>query len=269
MIALVPNDEGDPYDTIGRLIAPYSESVEVSPYTVGCWCVGRVAMREAIATADARYGPYGERELRISDAIRNTIGDPPDHPQDPDDFMRWMEESRANPDHPQYQWVERVNALRKELNAPYQRYLDEVEHSHPLYKQPDAECLDCHGSGLRETTSNPQGYYDYWGIGGRWDGAMIEVIREYPAGGVDFGVDGLWLTANTCVAKVYVEWLRSGKHSAPSVIVTPGGEWLEIGRHGWWGSRNDMMSQQQWNERFCEVLDQYPDHFAIACDCHA
>lgn len=48
------------------------------------------------------------------------------------------------------------------------RVRDEVTKESPGYGEPDADCEECGGSGKCMTTSNPQGYWDWWVIGGRW-----------------------------------------------------------------------------------------------------
>jgi hypothetical protein len=46
------------------------------------------------------------------------------------------------------------------------------------------------------------------------------------------------------------------------------GQWYEKGSMGWWGIVTDEIDPGEWHEEMKELLAQYPNHLAVAVDCH-
>lgn len=64
-----------------------------------------------------------------------------------------------------------------ELLAPYDENLEDCPaHEEECYcvheGKAELTCEECSGSGRYMSTSNPRGYWDYWLIGGRWQGVF-------------------------------------------------------------------------------------------------
>lgn len=65
----------------------------------------------------------------------------------------------------------------------------------------------------------------------------------------------------------YVERCRQSAISTFAVVKD--GQWMEKGEMGWFGMSTDTMTQDEWNRRFSEMLDQLPDDTLLTVvDCH-
>jgi hypothetical protein len=100
---------------------------------------------------------------------------------------------------------------------------------------------------------NPQGTWDWWGIGGRWNGVIQGATCPINSGSEDDT-----LRHNICL----VGELPPHIHAAH--IVTPDGR---LYKEKWWPENDE--NHQQWQETFRELLDQYNDCLAVGVDCHS
>ena len=108
---------------------------------------------------------------------------------------------------------------------------------------PDEACEDCHGTGQRETTRNPDSKWDWWVIGGRWNGAF---------GGKN----------ETTVGEI----LACGV--VPFAIVTPDG-WAERGEMGWFACVSNEKPPGEWEQAAKALLGRLdPAAKAFVIDCH-
>jgi hypothetical protein len=152
-------------------LAPYDENKQVEPYETACSCVGSVARCDATARATATCG---------------TLKDPR--------TSFWK-------DRPQGETEDEQDAAWKTHIAAHEKVEQEVFASHPMKDKPDLECgfylgkhwqeqIDlgklapelwgqryqdgsgCGGTGVYTTTYNPLSKWDWWCIGGRWQGEL-------------------------------------------------------------------------------------------------
>jgi len=63
----------------------------------------------------------------------------------------------------------RIEKITEVLNPIYEKIREEVK-QHPLYNKIDPECPTCEGKGTHTFMTNPNAIWDWWVIGGRWDG---------------------------------------------------------------------------------------------------
>lgn len=206
-LVLVPNDSLDVKGTVESLLAPYNEEIAVAPYKTDCWCIGGIAHRAGTDAAD--------RDVEDMDVLRTRY---------------W-----ALPDAERPTWEAWIH--------DWMAVADRVEQTHPLYQKPDPQCEDCHGFGQRLTTYNPNSQWDWWTIGGRWDG---------------------WLSrSNRIPAKT-----AASQGKVPFAIVTPDGQWHEKGRMGWWGMTSNEKEDEAWADEVQRLLLAHPDALAVTCDLH-
>lgn len=183
-MTLVLSDNGTD-EEVSALLERYDENREVPKYKRECWCVGEAARSEGFHAASSELAPLNAeierlrkraRELRrdlisaaegeldamdvfgvdlaaLPDAIRKMVGDRPG--------------------------LDELEPEAKEVDAKFDEVLEErrktIERhvrAHPLYGKPDANCEECGGSGRTTVTINPEGYWDWWVIGGRWEGML-------------------------------------------------------------------------------------------------
>jgi hypothetical protein len=96
--------------TVAALLEPFDENTEVDAYPTDCYCLGNLAHRAGVASAEQDVGAF--------DRLRDQY---------------W-----ALPATERSEWSAYM--------APYQAIVDRVEHAHPLYEKPDPDCEDCQGT---------------------------------------------------------------------------------------------------------------------------
>lgn len=111
------------------------------------------------------------------------------------------------------------------------------------------------------STYNPNSKWDWYRIGGRWDGE-IQSNRRRSEGGFNFSDDHEQVQYNVCDVNELPEDLHS------FAIVTPQGEWIERGQMGWWGMTSGEKDQEVWQQQFKAIMNKYSDCTVVACDLH-
>lgn len=135
------------------------------------------------------------------------------------------------------------------------------EKAQPDYRQLDTECTICQGTGLNLIDCDPSWHWDYWTIGGRWSG----VFNTLPSSAHHD-------------AELYSNIARVGDMPddfVPRAIVIPEGEWFE-GPIVLFGElfeahldEEELTARRDWDRQAREFLSRYPDHIAVAVDCHS
>lgn len=274
-LVLVPSPE-NVQQQIDALLAPYSENLSVDPHLVPCYCIGRQAERWAV-----------EEWNRISQKT----------PQD----IRTGYWARVDADE-----IQASNEAWEQETGWYWKGREELERTHPLHGKPDRGCEDCRGTGERETTYNPASKWDWYVIGGRWNGVLdqydptkdernYEVCRlcrgtgkrmdklaqefrakdpTYGCNGCD-GCDGCDGTGRALkytsgwVPQENVRRVRDIRADfVPFACVTPDGKWWEKGKMGWWAIVQEEVEEAKWEGMYKQLITQYPDHYGVIVDCH-
>jgi hypothetical protein len=96
--------------------------------------------------------------------------------------------------------------------------------------------------------ANPDGKWDWYEIGGRWDGAVPE---------------------NAVVARDLAKKLTAKR--IPFSLLTPDGRWLDqetLRIEGLGKFHVDQKPARQWRQEIRRALTQFPNHLAVAVDCH-
>lgn len=200
---VAPKDEQEANSIIDPLLAPFDENTEVEPYAKPCWCVGSIARRDARNTADA------ESSRKSFDSLI-PYGEIDDR------------------------WEEHV--------AAYMEVGKEAISAHPMKDQPNPECSECKGTGTYQSTYNPKSKWDWYQIGGRWDGTLTEDEQNiFPMTSLKRG----W--------SVYA-------------IVTPDGQWNARGDMIWFGTSAN--ESKDWDAMKCEIASAFPEHYGILVDMH-
>ena len=123
-------------------------------------------------------------------------------------------------------------------------------------EKPDPECNWCKGTGINKTTFNPHGHWDYYSIGGRWDGSVCDITWEGGGTPMDRLSDNI----------ITVSRLKRDLESHPSDIVTHR-SWITLGRYHKnrkWFSFSDNQRMKMINT----IYDTYADFQAVGLDCH-
>jgi hypothetical protein len=136
-LVILPKDATDPEASVTTLLAPYDENLEMDPYFEECYCKNTMAERAAAQAANA---------VKTMEQYRN-------------EYWATPEESRP-------EWQDHIK--------DWKFIHDSTLEAHPLKDQFNPDCEDCQGGGTRATSYNPRSKWDWWSIGGRWTGALVE-----------------------------------------------------------------------------------------------
>lgn len=103
-----------------------------------------------------------------------------------------------------------------------------------------------------------EGCWDYWKIGGRWDG-VIQGKSRNTRGRSNYGPEHEQLQYNLCP----VSELPKDVELSAEVLITPDGQWHE-GRD----YPNAEFGRRQWNKVFWELANEHRDCIAVGVDTH-
>lgn len=100
------------------------------------------------------------------------------------------------------------------------------------------------------STYNPKSKWDWYEVGGRWDG----VLMDKSGNGLNKG---------------YINQINWEKTDVPFAFITPDGDWYERGKMGWWCAISNEKDQDDWNKEFINIIKELDDDvYVTAVDCH-
>lgn len=262
VIVLLPRlSASEQNEEIDRLLAPYSEHLEVDEYDKPCYCVGRVAKKHGRDMADKLVGSWKAKKDDFWDM-----------PEIKASHKRKVAAMRAEPyDEAAYtaeeayqdqQWETFTAAFRQQWEETERDY---TEH-HPAYGQPNADCDTCNGTGTYRSTYNPQSQWDWYRVGGRFDG-LITRNPQSSENGFNFDAKHETLANNSVPVTELLE-AQGNDLFTTWAIVTPEGEWIEKGKMGWWAISWDVKQDDAWKAISRGVYEKYSAFDAVLLDCH-
>ena len=286
-LVLVQNSNGaDIESLVGEALAPFDENMEVSEYETACHCIGRIAMDEATKEAEKKFGSLDE--------LRESFKSETDK-----------------------EWKKHIK--------PYRDYQDSLIAKHPMRDKPVPACgfyvgeywesqvlegklnkkelgqryedgSGCGGTGKYMTTYNPQSKWDWWVIGGRWQGDLdpeydrAKDERNYSVchycngtgdrpdldppewkkecGGCN-SCHGTGKSMNFTFAtpnKGNIKPASEIPDYVPFSILTPDGHWHEKGHMGWWACVSN--EEENWPAIAKRILQEHHSCIAVLCDLH-
>ncbi|TWT44942.1 hypothetical protein RAS1_13620 [Phycisphaerae bacterium RAS1] len=130
--------------------------------------------------------------------------------------------------------------------------LDELRSTTPeqRYQERSKTYETFNESGEPLSTYNPDSKWDWYVIGGRWDGWIndLETSRER-------------IDDNIASTREAIE-----RNKIPHAIITPDGEWHERGQMGWWGTL--LTENENWDEQARCIFAGFPDERVVVVDAH-
>lgn len=122
---------------------------------------------------------------------------------------------------------------------------------------------------------NPKSQWDWYVVGGRWDGIWSKekarndaVIAGWLGGGLPHDKSQYENHPERNVLAV-ADWLALPQEDrTPFAFVTPAGEWIEKGAMGWWATVSNEKNQDAWRAEATTVAERFPDHRIVTVDCH-
>ncbi len=234
VVVLVPEGTEDVESAVEKALEPFNEATQVESYQKGCHCVGWTAQVESRKAA----GATAAEAASVADfnALRDAY---------------WNTPESERPE-----WEEHIAAYQ----AVYEPLFKQLHEAHPLYEKLDPSCEECSGTGTYETTYNPKSKWDWYRIGGRWDGEITGIERESADGGFNFADNHEQLQYNSAPVSELKE------NFTCFAVLTPNGEWHEKGHMGWFGMV--IEEKDNWYDQMRMILAANNDALAVGCDLH-
>lgn len=234
----------------------FSENLQVPEYDRDCYCIGSKARKESRKVAEEKHGPF--EDLRKAFNSR-------------EDITKAREialGSRELADGEVVLSQDEVTKMWKEHIKAYGQTEQEVVDSHPLKNSPDPECEDCKGTGKYKTCYNPQSKWDWFRVGGRYDGLIAGIEVNSADNGFNFSGIHELPNNNRCDLTEYVNRKKAESNPGCFAILTPENTWCERGSMGWWGMVSD--EKDDWGTQGLSILEQYINlpYDIVGVDCH-
>jgi hypothetical protein len=238
-------------------LAPYDENLEaVAPYDKECHCIGWQARRQSKREAANTLGTSWDelRQQRWGSEERLAL---------------WETESgEDSSDEEKVEAHHKQEVMWKELTKDLKELEDKLFEAHPLKDKPDPDCEDCEDTGTYVSRYNPNSQWDWWKIGGRWDGVLFGEYRESGDGGFNFEPGHDLPEHNSRPVKELLDHDGDGNVFYPYALVDLEGKWHEKGEMGWWGIDSNVKDKEVWQEIVRKLYDRYPEAIGVLVDCH-
>lgn len=256
---------------IEDILAPYDENLSV-PYYI-----------------EQTKEQFLEKKRRELEEYR-TQGPYAKYIQNPEEYAKNV----SNPGHLEY-----VKNFMSEYNKTDEELLDERRQDIPTCKSDDG-CSYIDEADNIWSTYNPKSKWDWWVIGGRWDGSLPLKDGTYEniakVGDVDFGIDfdieaamkdeaivktynklitdGDYLYKAEYFKAIYPtleQYVRTQKRFSTFAIIDSEGNWHEKGRMGWFGMSSETPEEAiSWENGYYDnyIKDIPEDYYIVIVDCH-
>ena len=236
-------DDDDLSDFVNTALDPFDENKTMPRRKTECYCVGHKAKMEAREATNKKYDePFLE-------ACREKMAEK---------FPGERPIFGFNSDEEEVYWNALLQPMKDMEKAQFA--------AHPLKDKADPECDECKGRGWHFTTYNPKSQWDWYQMGGRWNGYFLPPEEADAADKGQYGLGVESVEGNAIpVRDLLAKW---DERFVAFALLTPEGDWLERGSMGWWGCVSDAMTRDEWKQRFKETLEKYPEALAVAVDCH-
>lgn len=241
--------------TVEKLMAPYDENLQgLLERDQACGCPGVAAWGECQKQAEREFGD----NLKIT----TTFGEFLSSSEDPE--VRGMF-GKAYGELTEMQRA-RIEPLWEAHIKPRADRIDQLFAAHPDRLKPDSECAACEGKGTYRTDANPKARWDWWVVGGRWDGWLTETHHPGRPQGLNAIPFGQPLSENSVPTE---ELLKLGSAATiPFALVTPDGEWHQKGRMASWAFVLNEKPMAEWHQEVLKLYKQHFDTIAVMLDCH-
>ena len=260
-------------EEVENLLAPFDENIKVKPYIYQ-------AKQEII-----------DNEKRSAEGLRKDIKDYSEDNYDSNGAIPyWFDtnERYVNP---------------PKMKEFYQKLLscNTDEDYYRFYRRYNEDCnFDENGNEL--TTYNPDSKWDWYSIGGRWDGMFdkengentllikdikwdnsTEEEKEYYKRYWEVVVEGQPLKEDEDKMKFFSlykkeyyidfyhtkeEYVERATKNHTYAVITPEGEWIAPGEMGWFSSSESPDDQNKYEEWFYKYMEEHPDYYLTLVDCH-
>jgi hypothetical protein len=182
-----------------------------------------------------------------------------------------------------------VEQAVERLLAPFNENIEVPEYQRPCScigrdkESPDPDCEECHGSGTHPSQYNPDSKWDWYQIGGRWDGVIcklppldVDPVRDAQAEFAESMATGnmsAWLAKTQAI---HEQLSQASRNVCPvkdwdrdlHAVVTPDGVWHQCAEMGWWGMTRDEKNKEVWERELKDIQEKHIDQLIVGVDCH-
>lgn len=215
---------------IAELMEPYYEELDVPEYEGICDCI--------------YCGMYSE-----CDNYMDSLGKSSQHIDKTMD--QWLHDNNLE------EGDKTAIKKRQELWHEWDCQKREYYRTNLLNRRAIPDCEDCNGKGRVLTTRNLHGFWDYYEIGGRWNGWINKKEHE------GWGVNGSIEENSTKGTESLID-----NDLIPYAIVTPDGKWhAQEGKL--FSMDNHSYSNEEWGVIAKQLFAEHEDCLAIGIDYHS
>lgn len=196
------------------LLEPYDEDLQVAPYVV-------CTKEQAIVRARKEIENF--KNTTYKEYLSDPIAYASKHSEDDVNYVK--------------------NLFPKELD-----WSDEECYEYYISRFPNDEVDPETGSIYSTYNSNSK--WDWYVVGGRWDGGIVKKDGER-------------------VNQAFLSEIDWEKTLPPFAFITPNGAWRERGKMGWWGMVSNEKEQDSWENEFKNAVKSIKDDVIVTLvDCH-
>lgn len=164
-----------------------------------------------------------------------------------------------------YEWLEMPETLVKCYSCKGRKKVKGVDKRTPL------ACSECKGTGKVSTNYNPNAKWDWYVIGGRWDGHLTHKEPDVKDGD-NFPYDEKYKNIGNNITTVNQHLLEVKKDFEKNRcfgLIDSKGHWFEKGKMGWWAIVSNEKKTGTWKKEYIDVLKhENKDNLIVALDCH-
>lgn len=187
-----------------------------------------------------------------------------------EDILDYYSENREIDRYLKYSREEAINKAKKHHQENYEYAVEkftDIEKANNWYKSlllkgpeiSDKEAweevekwgYDMDDAGNLYSTYNTASKWDWYQIGGRWNGFIVLKEKNEFNEGIE-------------VNEAYfdeIDWDYMLENNVPFCFITPAGDWIQKGEMGWFGIASNEKSDCSWEQQFREFLK------TIDCNC--
>ena len=239
VLVVLPNSlvesKGDIDDALAEVLEPFNENKEMEQYV-------KLTKAEAIKAQREHY-----------EAVRDK-GNYAQYLQDP---AKYIEEAKHNPAHIEY------------ITKKFPEILTKLDDEEFLYKEAtEWETLDDDGNIV--STYNPKSKWDWYVVGGRWTGRVMNWTDTVHHEAVKYSERYTEPAWDEKVGGVdYLQKKDLEQFSGTFAMLTADGEWHEKGSMGWFGMVSDEKPQEEWDVKQKQMVEDVADEdWLVVVDVH-
>ncbi|MFQ3579984.1 MAG: hypothetical protein SNJ71_07595 [Bacteroidales bacterium] len=245
-------------NTVEKLLSPYDCNLICEEREVACWCLNAIAKQEALKVAKEKVGDLHELRLNFNIDVKLKFMNELAKKEGDSNLFRNLTSSEN----------EYIENIWKSIRAKYDEVFNSVLDNHKLKDKPNPDCVMCNGKGKIITTHNEFGKWDWYVIGGSYNGLITNTDTNTRINCLELNISSVSSFLKVCY---YLKNNKQINYIIPDVIVTPDGYWYEKPQY----TQFDLLDsycepyKYTWELDVIKLLSSlYKKHWIVGVDCH-